>query len=292
MSQRGLDIRVLGDLSRAPVAVQQAAADIEAASQRLPHTVGRLNIMFSYTATYELCRVLASAHSSTPLLRCNGCHVAEHAVTAAEHVKPAAASERPEAYQLNRLCGCKAEHVRRQPAQMCPCSCEPPEPCATCRLRLRHVPLASALPVAQDTQCPQNGCAAGAAVQHRSATPPNGINSQLNGRTSVQCASCSCASSNGKCLPRGAVWDGVWAGTDKLLLTSDSPPVDLLIRTSGESRLSDFMVWQCRSAQLAWVPELWPALRFSTFARCVRSWQRAGPELESLREVVESAGQL
>jgi ditrans,polycis-polyprenyl diphosphate synthase len=32
-----------------------------------------------------------------------------------------------------------------------------------------------------------------------------------------------------------------------------SPPVDLVIRTSGETRLSDFLLWQSRGAQLEFV---------------------------------------
>lgn len=32
-----------------------------------------------------------------------------------------------------------------------------------------------------------------------------------------------------------------------------SPPVDLVIRTSGETRLSDYLLWQSRGAQLEFV---------------------------------------
>lgn len=36
------------------------------------------------------------------------------------------------------------------------------------------------------------------------------------------------------------------------------PEVDLLIRTSGEQRLSDFLLWECAYAELYFTPELWP----------------------------------
>lgn len=45
--------------------------------------------------------------------------------------------------------------------------------------------------------------------------------------------------------------------------------MDLLVRTSGETRLSDFLVWQTSHAQLAFVDKLWPELSFLDFARCV-----------------------
>ncbi|MEJ2084373.1 MAG: di-trans,poly-cis-decaprenylcistransferase [Acidobacteriota bacterium] len=37
-----------------------------------------------------------------------------------------------------------------------------------------------------------------------------------------------------------------------------SPDVDLLIRTSGEQRLSDFLLWECAYAELLFTPRLWP----------------------------------
>ena len=36
------------------------------------------------------------------------------------------------------------------------------------------------------------------------------------------------------------------------------PPVDLLLRTGGERRLSDFLVWECAYAELLFIDALWP----------------------------------
>jgi undecaprenyl diphosphate synthase len=40
--------------------------------------------------------------------------------------------------------------------------------------------------------------------------------------------------------------------------TRDMPPLDLLIRTSGEQRLSNFLLWQAAYAELLFVDTLWP----------------------------------
>ena len=40
--------------------------------------------------------------------------------------------------------------------------------------------------------------------------------------------------------------------------TADLPPLDLLIRTSGEVRLSNFLLWQAAYAEMAFVDTLWP----------------------------------
>ncbi|WIA43777.1 hypothetical protein OEZ86_010200 [Tetradesmus obliquus] len=44
----------------------------------------------------------------------------------------------------------------------------------------------------------------------------------------------------------------------QVMHTRDCPPVDLLIRTSGEQRLSDFLLWQSSYALLHWERCLWP----------------------------------
>lgn len=45
---------------------------------------------------------------------------------------------------------------------------------------------------------------------------------------------------------------------DGALDTADLPPLDLLIRTSGEQRLSNFMLWQAAYAELYFTDTLWP----------------------------------
>jgi undecaprenyl diphosphate synthase len=44
----------------------------------------------------------------------------------------------------------------------------------------------------------------------------------------------------------------------RALQTADLPPLDLLIRTSGEVRLSNFLLWQAAYAELLFVDVLWP----------------------------------
>ena len=45
---------------------------------------------------------------------------------------------------------------------------------------------------------------------------------------------------------------------ERRLDTHDLPPLDLLIRTSGEQRLSNFLLWQAAYAELLFVETLWP----------------------------------
>jgi undecaprenyl diphosphate synthase len=41
-------------------------------------------------------------------------------------------------------------------------------------------------------------------------------------------------------------------------LLGDAPDVDLLIRTGGEQRLSDFLLWECAYAELLFARKMWP----------------------------------
>ncbi|OQC11203.1 MAG: Ditrans,polycis-undecaprenyl-diphosphate synthase ((2E,6E)-farnesyl-diphosphate specific) [Tenericutes bacterium ADurb.Bin087] len=45
---------------------------------------------------------------------------------------------------------------------------------------------------------------------------------------------------------------------ENYLDTKDMPPVDLLVRTSGEMRLSNYMLWQLAYAEFIFTPTYWP----------------------------------
>ena len=49
----------------------------------------------------------------------------------------------------------------------------------------------------------------------------------------------------------------------------DSPPVDLMIRTSGEKRLSNFMIWQCAYAEFYFTDTLWPDFTQAAFIEAI-----------------------
>jgi undecaprenyl diphosphate synthase len=55
----------------------------------------------------------------------------------------------------------------------------------------------------------------------------------------------------------------------KHLLTADLPDPDLLIRTSGEQRISNFLLWQCAYAELVFTKTLWPDFAKSDLAEAI-----------------------
>lgn len=58
------------------------------------------------------------------------------------------------------------------------------------------------------------------------------------------------------------------------LYTQGLPDVDLLIRTSGEMRLSNFLLWQCAYAEFAFPEKLWPDFTVRDFHDCLAAFQR------------------
>jgi undecaprenyl diphosphate synthase len=51
-----------------------------------------------------------------------------------------------------------------------------------------------------------------------------------------------------------------------------TPSADLIIRTAGEQRLSDFLLWEAAYAELLFTPVMWPDFRGEHFAQAIRDF--------------------
>lgn len=60
------------------------------------------------------------------------------------------------------------------------------------------------------------------------------------------------------------------------LYTAGQPDVDLLIRTSGEQRLSNFMLWQVSYAEMIFVKKAWPDFKPADLRECILAFQGRG----------------
>jgi len=76
------------------------------------------------------------------------------------------------------------------------------------------------------------------------------------------------------------------------LPTAGLPPLDLLIRTSGEQRISNFMLWELAYAELVFADVLWPEFRREHLYRCLEEYaareRRFGLTSAQLASDVES----
>jgi undecaprenyl diphosphate synthase len=54
----------------------------------------------------------------------------------------------------------------------------------------------------------------------------------------------------------------------------DIPDPDLIIRTSGEQRLSNFLLWQAAYSELVFVPTYWPDFDRATLESAIREYQQ------------------
>jgi len=60
----------------------------------------------------------------------------------------------------------------------------------------------------------------------------------------------------------------------KFLYTAPFPDPDLILRTSGEERVSNFLLWQLAYSELYFTDVYWPGFRKVDFLRAVRSYQQ------------------
>ena len=58
------------------------------------------------------------------------------------------------------------------------------------------------------------------------------------------------------------------------LYNNQMPDADLIIRTSGEERLSNFLLWQSAYSELLFLEDLWPDFTRTTFQEAIKEYQR------------------
>ncbi|MCF6301137.1 MAG: polyprenyl diphosphate synthase [Proteobacteria bacterium] len=59
---------------------------------------------------------------------------------------------------------------------------------------------------------------------------------------------------------------------EKYLSLKNKPPVDILVRTGGEHRISNFLLWQLAYAELFFIDTLWPDFRHDEFMKIVETY--------------------
>ncbi len=61
---------------------------------------------------------------------------------------------------------------------------------------------------------------------------------------------------------------------DEQLCLADQAPVDLLIRTGGELRISNYLLWQCAYAEFYFTPIFWPEFNEQSLDEAIAEFQR------------------
>jgi undecaprenyl diphosphate synthase len=74
---------------------------------------------------------------------------------------------------------------------------------------------------------------------------------------------------HGKCNPEDVDQQCI----ERLLTTSGMPDPELLIRTSGEARISNFMLWQIAYSELYFTPKFWPDFRKEDLYEAILDYQ-------------------
>ena len=76
------------------------------------------------------------------------------------------------------------------------------------------------------------------------------------------------------------------SGLNAYLMTGMFPDVDLLIRTSGEQRISNYLLWQLAYAELEFVPENWPEFTPDRLKRCIEEYRARDRRFGGVKETL------
>jgi len=73
----------------------------------------------------------------------------------------------------------------------------------------------------------------------------------------------------------------------KYLLFQDLPDLDLVIRTSGETRLSNFMLWQSAYSEIHFTETLWPNFEEQEFLEIIQNYSQSDRRFGNVEEDIE-----
>jgi len=76
---------------------------------------------------------------------------------------------------------------------------------------------------------------------------------------------------------------------ESYLCFADVPEPDLFIRTGGEERISNFLLWQLAYSELYFTPTLWPDFDQNAFIEAIRSFQRRQRRFGQTGDQIEAA---
>ncbi|KAJ3624169.1 hypothetical protein MTP99_017814 [Tenebrio molitor] len=74
------------------------------------------------------------------------------------------------------------------------------------------------------------------------------------------------------------------------LYTSASPEPDMIVRTSGELRFSDFLLWQIADSHICFAQVLWPEFCIWHLLACIFKYQRSYNDLQKCKTLKEENG--
>lgn len=75
------------------------------------------------------------------------------------------------------------------------------------------------------------------------------------------------------------------------LMTAGTPDPDILIRTSGEQRLSNFLLWQCAYAEMIFTPALWPDFGKADLEAAIAEFKNRERRFGGLKSVSSARGE-
>jgi undecaprenyl diphosphate synthase len=83
--------------------------------------------------------------------------------------------------------------------------------------------------------------------------------------------------------------DSSWATFSRYLYTADMPEPDLVIRTSGETRMSNFLLLQAAYSEFVFTPVLWPDFTKADLSAAVADYNRRERRFGQISEQVKPA---